>query len=235
LGRFASTAPWYARYRPQYPAELIARLVEAAGLDDRSRVLDLGSGPGHVALPIAAHVGEVVAVDVEADMLAQIHAPTVRTVHGRAEEIDPSWGRFELATAGRSFHWFDAAVMFERLPLVTDQLALLGDSITQSAAQSQVLAIASELLGEEQPKPGRRWYRELLAASPFSQVEEIEVTAERTWTADSLIGLAYSTSVASPARLGAKRAEFERRVRETFGDAVHHDRVSVSAVLGARR
>ena len=235
MGRFESTAPWYARYRPRYPAELIERLVAAAGLDASSRVLDLGAGPGHVASAIAAHVGEVVAVDVEAGMLARIEEPNVRTVVGPAEDVDPSWGRFDLATAGRSFHWFDAELMFARLPLVTSRLALLGDSITQSDAQSRVLAIATELLGEEPPRRPARRYRELLAASPFSDVEEIDVVAERTWTADSLIGLAYSTSVASPARLGAQRDEFERRVRNTFGDAEYRDRVSVSAVLGRRR
>ena len=235
MGRFESTAPWYARYRPRYPAELIERLVAAAGLDRNSRVLDLGAGPGHVASAIAGHVGEVVAVDVEAGMLAQIEEPNVRTVVGPAEDVDPSWGRFDLATAGRSFHWFDAELMFARLPLVTSRLALLGDSITESDAQSRVLAIATELLGEEPPRRPARRYRELLAASPFSDVEEIDVVAERTWTADSLIGLAYSTSVASPARLGAQRDEFERRVRNTFGDAEYRDRVSVSAVLGRRR
>jgi len=234
MGRFESTAPWYARYRPRYPAELIERLVAAAGLDGASRVLDLGAGPGHVASAIARHVGEVVAIDVEAGMLAQIEEPNVRTVVGPAEHVDASWGPFDLVTAGRSFHWFDADVMFERLPLVTDQLALLGDSITQSNAQSRVLAIATELLGEEPPKPRRRFYRELLASSPFSEVEEIDVITERTWTAESLIGLAYSTSVASPERLGAQQEEFERRVRATFGDAELHDRVSVSAVLGRR-
>jgi len=176
-----------------------------------------------------------VAVDVEAGMLARIEEPNVRTVVGPAEDVDPSWGRFDLATAGRSFHWFDAELMFARLPLVTSRLALLGDSITESDAQSRVLAIATELLGEEPPRRPARRYRELLAASPFSDVEEIDVVAERTWTADSLIGLAYSTSVASPARLGAQRDEFERRVRNTFGDAEYRDRVSVSAVLGRRR
>jgi len=235
VGRFESTAPWYARYRPRYPAELIERLVAAAGLDASSRVLDLGAGPGHVASAIAAHVGEVVAVDVEAGMLARIEEPNVRTVVGPAEDVDPSWGRFDLATAGRSFHWFDAELMFARLPLVTSRLALLGDSITETDTQSRVLAIATELLGEEPPRRPARRYRELLAASPFSDVEEIDVVAERTWTADSLIGLAYSTSVASPARLGAQRDEFERRVRNTFGDAEYRDRVSVSAVLGRRR
>jgi SAM-dependent methyltransferase len=234
VGRFESTAPWYARYRPRYPAELIAQLVEAAGLDGSSRVLDLGAGPGHVASALATYIGEVVAVDIEAGMLAHIEEPNVRTVVGSAEDVDASWGRFALVTAGRSFHWFDADVMFARLPLVTDQLALLGDSITQSNAQSRAQAIATELLGEEPPKPRRKFYRELLEKSPFSDVEEIDVIAERTWTAESLIGLTYSTSVASPERLGAKREEFERRMRATFGVAEYHERVSVSAVLGRR-
>jgi SAM-dependent methyltransferase len=234
MGRFESTAPWYARYRPRYPAELIDRLAAAAGLGQGSRVLDLGAGPGHVASAIACHVGEVVAVDVEAGMLTQIEEPNVRTVIGPAEDVDESWGRFDLVTAGRSFHWFDAEVMFARLPLITDQLALLGDSTTQSDAQSRVVAIATELLGEAPPKPPRKRYRELLAGSPFSEVEQIDVIAERTWTANSLIGLAYSTSVASPSRLGIQREEFERRVRATFGDAEYRDRVEVSAVLGRR-
>jgi SAM-dependent methyltransferase len=234
LGRFESTAPWYAQYRPRYPPELIERLVQAAGLDGGSRVLDLGAGPGHVAVAIASHVGEVVAVDVEPGMLAQIDAPNVRTVLGRAEDVDPSWGRFDLVTAGRSFHWFDADVMYARLQLVTNQLALLGDSITQSGAASRVLAIATELLGEEAPKRPERRYRQLLTDSPFSDVVEIDVDVERVWTAESLIGLAYSTSVASPDRLDAKRAEFEQRVRAVFDAPEYHDHVIVSAVLGRR-
>jgi SAM-dependent methyltransferase len=234
MGRFESTARWYARFRPRYPDELIERLAAAAGLDARSRVLDLGAGPGHVASAIAGHVGEVVAVDVEAGMLARIEEPNVRTVVGPAEDVDGSWGRFDLVTAGRSFHWFDSEVMFARLPLVTDQLALIGDSITESNAQARVLAIATEVLGEAPPRRRRRFYRELLSASPFSDVEEIEVFDERTWDAESLIGLAYSTSVASPERLGSRQSEFERRVRETFGAAEFHERVSVGAVLGRR-
>ena len=234
MGRFESTAPWYARFRPRYPAELIERLVAAAGLDRSSRVLDLGAGPGHVASAIAGHVGEVVAVDVETRMLAQIAEPNVRTVVCSAEDVDASWGRFDLVTAGRSFHWFDAEVMFARLPLVTDRLALLGDSVTQSDAQSRVLAIATDLLGDDPPQRQGTRYRELLAGSPFSDVEEIDVIAKRTWTAGSLIGLAYSTSVASPERLGALRDAFEQRVREAFGDAEYHERVSVSALLGRR-
>jgi SAM-dependent methyltransferase len=235
MGNFASTAAWYVRYRPQYPPELVERLAQAAGLDRDSRVLDLGSGPGHVALPLAARVGEVVAVDVEAEMLAQVEAPNVRTVLGRAEDVDASWGRFDLVTAGRSFHWFDHAAMFERLPLVSDRLALLGERTGVTDAQTAVLEVALDVLGEERPHPARDRYADVLAASPYPDVELIEVDAERTWTAESLIGLAYSTSVASPDRLGDRSEEFERRVRSRFGDGAYRERVRVSALLGRRR
>src|SRR3954468_470260 len=111
-GLFRGAAPYYARYRPGYPAELLARVAERAGLDGSGRLLDLGCGTGNVAIPLAAYVEEVVAVDVEPEMLAEVRkaAPAnVRTVEARAEDVDESWGLFRLATVGAALHWFDSA------------------------------------------------------------------------------------------------------------------------------
>lgn len=228
--------PYYVRHRPQYPRELIARLAAAAGLGPASRVLDLGAGPGHVALPLSGHAREVVAVDPEPEMIAALRAAApanVRAVEGRAEDVDESWGAFDLATAGRSFHWFDAGVVFDRLARVTPQLALLADVLPAGRVQSAVVDLALDVLGEAPRDRERPSYRELLEASPFRDVTSIAVDAERTWTHDELIGLAYSTSIASPERLGERSGEFERRVRETF-PAVVDERVTVNAVLGRR-
>jgi SAM-dependent methyltransferase len=230
---FRSTVPFYVSHRPRYPEELIRLLADTAGLTAQSRVLDLGTGPGHVAIPLARYVGEVVAVDVEPEMLAALAeaAPAnVRPVEARAEDIDASWGPFDLVTAGRSFHWFDEAVVMPRLAKVTPALALLGDH--GAGAQGKAVAIARELLGDE-PKE-RRWrFVELLERSPFSQVTQLSVDVERTWTHDDLLRLAYSTSVASVERLGDRREEFERRVRTEL-PPVSRDRVSVDALVGRR-
>jgi SAM-dependent methyltransferase len=234
--RFRSTVPYYVRFRPRYPDELISRLAETAGLGPSSRVLDLGSGPGHVALPLAALVGEVVAVDVEPVMLAALAEsapPNVRTVEERAEEVDESWGSFDLATAGRSFHWFDAEVVLGRLARITPRLALLADEAGAGAAQGEVLGIARELLGEGPRERRASRFRDLLGGSPFSELTVISVEVERLWTPEDLIGFAYSTSVASPERLGALRPEFERIVRERM-PAVSHDHVTAVAYLGSR-
>lgn len=234
--RFRTTVPYYVQFRPRYPAELIAQLAQAAGLDRTSRVLDLGTGPGHVAIPLAAHVGEVVALDPEPEMLAALAAAApdnVRPVEGRAEDADESWGPFALATAGRSFHWFDADLVFDRLARVTPQLALLGDWVAQDRAQSVVVDLALEVLGEPPRQREPRRYRALLEASPFADVVELSVVEERTWTREELIGLAYSTSVASPERLGDRCAAFERLVHERLPEA-SRERVRVDAVLGRR-
>ena len=240
---FRTAAPYYLRYRPAYPAELILRLAQATELDGTERVLDLGCGPGSLAIPLAVYAAEVVAVDVEPKMIAELRrsAPSnVTAVTAKAEDVDESWGHFRLATAGRAFHWFDTALVLARLATVTPALALVGDDIRDSEAQSLALAIAVEVIDEapiEQPKSQRRHlrrYTEILGSSPFSAVEVISVEVERTWTPDELIGMTYSTAVASPERLGERMSTFEQRVREELAP-IYRERVTVDAVIGRLR
>lgn len=233
---FKTSAAYYATYRPGYPPELIARLVEATEVDHDARVLDLGCGPGTIAIPIAAYAAEVVAVDREPEMLAELRraAPlNVRAVEAQAEDVDESWGSFRLVTAGRSFHWFDAPLVLERLEQMTPAVALLGDFLHDSEIRLRALGIASELLGEPTTETRKFSYAGMLSASAFSDVEVISVSITRAWTPDALIGFVYSMSVSSPERLGTHRAEFEDRVhRELAGE--HHERATSDAVIGRR-
>lgn len=141
---FKGTAPYYARYRPAYPPELLVRLAAAAGLDGTGRLLDLGCGTGHIAVPLSRYVERVVAVDVEPEMLAELPAG-IQAVQGRAEDVDESWGAFRLVTIGRALHWMDGPLVLERLARITQQVALFGDSHEDSEAQTAVVEIAREL------------------------------------------------------------------------------------------
>lgn len=90
---FASTAPYYARYRHPYQPAVYPVLAGRLGLGGDSVVLDGGTGTGAVALGLAPFAGRVVAVDPSADMLEESRrqaAADARAVHsGRSPQ--PPW------------------------------------------------------------------------------------------------------------------------------------------------
>ena len=68
---FAGAAPHYVQGRLPYAPGLADALADALGLDGTGRLLDLGCGPGVVALRVAHLVEEVVGVDADAGMIAE--------------------------------------------------------------------------------------------------------------------------------------------------------------------
>jgi hypothetical protein len=130
-------------------------------------------------------------------------------------------------------HWFDAPLVLGRLAAITPAVALLGDHMRESEAQTLALAIAAELIEDPPLERSRFRYTEVLGTSLFSEVEVISVEADRTWTPDEVIGMVYSTAAASPERLGQNRPEFEARVRREL-KPYYSERVIVDAVVGRR-
>ena len=163
-------------------------------------------------LRLRSHAGEVVAVDVEPDMLAQIDVPNVRTVRrsgrGRRRVVGPLRPGYRGALVPLVRRRGDVAELprLDRPACAARRLdhperrAVAGGRDRHRAARRGAAAAAAEALP--------RGARELTVL----ECRGDRCWTERTWTAESLIGLAYSTSVASPERLGAKREEFERRV-----------------------
>src|ERR1700722_4448774 len=70
--RFRANVPFYARYRLGYPDSLIARVSALVGLTPGARVMDLGCGPGLLAIPFARGGRAVTAVDPEPEILAAL-------------------------------------------------------------------------------------------------------------------------------------------------------------------
>jgi SAM-dependent methyltransferase len=112
--------------RHPYAPGLADALARTLGLDGRGKLLDVGCGPGVVALRLAHLFEEVVGIDVDPDMLAEAARRAkeqgitqARWVRSRAEELPAGLGPFRVATFGRSFHWMDherlAPVMFGAL------------------------------------------------------------------------------------------------------------------------
>jgi SAM-dependent methyltransferase len=232
---FRGTAAYYTRWRPGYPDAVFDLLVRRFHLDGRGRLLDLGTGSGQLALPLAPHFEEIVGLDPEPEMLEQAAASArqrgitnVTWIQGGSGEVGPRLGAFRLVTIGRAFHWMDRDDVLRRLHpqvhpggglAVVDDDALLDGS---SEWQRRIQAIIQQWLGPTRRAgssvyvPPPELHDVPIRRSAFRSVETHTLTAEREWTLDGIVGYLYSTSFCSPAVLGEKREPFERHLRETL-------------------
>ena len=85
---FQGAAWYYARYRAKYPQPLFDLLAETFKLNGKERLLDLGCGAGTIAIPFRHRFAEVVALDPDAEMLAEaqqqavaVGATNIRWIH----------------------------------------------------------------------------------------------------------------------------------------------------------
>lgn len=105
-------------HRPPYPPALFDRLAALA--PGAEAALDLGCGPGKLAIGLARRFRQVTAIDPSAPMirlareLAGADAAAIRWICAPAEkaELGPP---FDLAVGGASLHWMDHARLFPRL------------------------------------------------------------------------------------------------------------------------
>jgi hypothetical protein len=131
MGRFASTAYLYEHLRPPYPREFFRSVVQKLGLTKQSSLIDLGTGPGLLALGFGPYVGRVVGADPEPAMLdaARLAASRagrhVTLIEGKAETLPLDIGTFDIITIGRALHWMDREAVLARLEeMVADDGAI---------------------------------------------------------------------------------------------------------------
>jgi predicted RNA methylase len=71
MGRFEAAAQTYARYREPYPPAFFAAVAKALKLEGGEALIDLGTGPGVLALGFSPYVGRILGVDPEPAMVAE--------------------------------------------------------------------------------------------------------------------------------------------------------------------
>src|ERR1700722_16541787 len=97
-GRFRDLADYYTTGRPTYPPLLARRVADLIGLDGTGRGLDLGTGPGVLALDFHPFAAEGLAVDPEPAMLRVARANAERAgkaiafIQGSAADLGPQFG-----------------------------------------------------------------------------------------------------------------------------------------------
>jgi SAM-dependent methyltransferase len=110
--RFSNRVEHYLRYRPGYPAELVAYFTNTLGLRDSDTVADVGSGTGLLTRLLLDNGNRVYGVEPNREM--RHAAERILRARGRFVSIDGSAeattltdASVDAVVAAQAFHWFD--------------------------------------------------------------------------------------------------------------------------------
>jgi len=196
---FSRQSADYSRYRPGYPAELIAWV--AAQAPDRTLAVDCATGNGQAAVALAEHFDTVLAVDGSIAQLqhAQPH-PRVRYERAMAERLPVPDASVSLVAAAQAVHWFD----FDRFHAECRRVLQPGGVLAvwtyeKFRANPAVDAVMDRfyvhVIGPYWP-PERRYVDEAYATLPFPWTDE-PVPAfqlQTEWSLEQAIGYLASWS-----------------------------------------
>ena len=115
--RFSNRAEDYARYRPSYPNEIIAAILEGYG---HPIVADLGAGTGISAHLLRDAGATVYAVEPNAKMRAAVvPRDGIVVLDASAEDTTLRGGSVDVVTAFQAYHWFDVEAVLKEAQRIT--------------------------------------------------------------------------------------------------------------------
>ncbi len=223
MGRFETAVEFY-RYREPYPAAFFETVAARLALTRETRLLDVGCGPGILAIGFAPFVGHSTAIDREPEMLraAQLAAAEagvdVKFIQTAIEDLQGE-NDFDFVTIGRALHWLSretTLAVLERIVAPGGRIAICGSS-TRARRSNGWVAKFREVRKAWAPDWDESRYKidmdDWFAPSRFRKVDDIAVEHRHPVTIPELIGRALSFSITSPAVVGERRPQFEAELR----------------------
>jgi ubiquinone/menaquinone biosynthesis C-methylase UbiE len=222
---FGRAAREYELGRPEWPEELIDRIVEDLALAPGATVLDLGAGTGKLTRALVRRFAHVHAVEPDAAMRAVLEevVPGAEALEGHAESIPLARDSVDAVFSAEAFHWFATPSTVDEIARVLRPrggLAILWnipeDEMEPKLSDETEAAIEAAFRRGGAPGLPRvlsgEW-RVPLAGSGFEELREEAV--ERDIVSDREGWIANLLSVSSIAVLPDEdRAGFAARLRE---------------------
>jgi SAM-dependent methyltransferase len=222
MGRFATTVPYYNRYREPYPPSFFDTVARRLNFTGNEHLLDIGCGPAPLAIGFGPYVGSCTGVDPEPAMLAAAREQAAQAgvklalIEARIEHLPELPETCDIVTIGRAIHWMEPRATVQTLErivapggviLICGATPPTGPSNPWLDPYNEVRKVWVDHRGEERYSADAE---ERFTGSRFRFVERIVVNIPHSVTVEELVGRSLSRSTTSPQILGGRLGEFER-------------------------
>jgi SAM-dependent methyltransferase len=121
---FSTQSNFYAKFRPDYPAELFDFILD--NTEERRTVWDCATGNGQAAKVLAKHFSSVFATDISQKQLDNaVKADNIFYINCPAEKTAFKDQFFDLITVAQAAHWFDLDAFYKEVKRVAKPNATL--------------------------------------------------------------------------------------------------------------
>lgn len=205
--------------RPAYPVALVDVLVELAG-GAGARVLDVGAGIGHLALPLAARGLSVTAVEPARAMLAELETEArvqglaVMAQLGTAEALPVADAAIDLVVIADALHFLDAALTGQEAARVLGPhaaLAIIQCELADTPFMNELVAIMEES-APRRPRAVAKTTQQVAALASVPLLDERHYLDEVPVDHETLERILRSISFIGPAMNTERFAAFRARV-----------------------
>jgi SAM-dependent methyltransferase len=189
---FGSVASLYDSVRPSYPVECVRYAVGDSVGDAPRRVVDVGAGTGKFTEIVAMLGHDVVAVEPDDDMRAQLSVrfPQLVALAGTGESIPLPDSSVDAVVVAQAFHWMNARLALTEMARVLRPGGSVGLIWNMRDSNVAWVGALSELL-----EGGNNTLPESIPTHPdFSAFERKDFRFDVPMDADALVQLVSSRS-----------------------------------------
>ena len=207
--------------RPAYPEALIDEVAKCA-LVSGPRLLDIGAGIGHLALPLAERGLDVLALEPARLMIERLQLEAarrgvkLRTLHGAAEDLPFDRPSFDCAVIADALHFLDVERVAEglrRVLLPGATLVVITCGLAPTLFMREVQKCIAQF-ADRRRRDVSQALRHLASLGNFRMSEERILHDETALDEASIERVLRTVSFVGPAMVGTRFEALRARIAE---------------------